>query len=160
MRQINEAGLKLIKDFEECRLEAFKPTPTDPWTIGWGHTDGVKEGDTCTQAAADDLLLQDLDDAERIVVCYVTQQLTDNQFAALVSFVYNVGPGVPGRKDGFVHLIGGGPSSLLRYLNRGEYDLAADEFPKWDRAGGRELPGLKRRRLAEQALFNTEDDDA
>ncbi len=57
---IGSAGLYLIKSFEQCRLKAFKPTPNDVWTIGWGHTNGVKEGDTCTQEEADSLLTLDL----------------------------------------------------------------------------------------------------
>jgi len=161
MRQINEAGLQLIEGFEKLMLTAYKPVPTDPWTIGWGHAgEDVQEGMTITEAEADRLLLHDLDDAERIVVAYVTVPLNDNQFSALVSFVFNVGPGRAGEKSGFVYLKEGGTSSMLKLLNAGNYHDASRQFPLWNRAGGKVLAGLTNRRLAEQALFNTPAEDA
>ena len=130
----------------------------DPWTVGWGHTGSdVREGTKITQVVADQWLEADLAEAAQIVLDYVTVALNDNQFAALVSFVYNIGPGCKGRKDGFVWLTSGKPSSILRALNRGDYKGAALEFPKWNKAGGNVLKGLTRRRLAEQALFRYSD---
>lgn len=147
------AGLPLVKKFEQCRLQAFKPIPTDPFTIGWGRTAGVQEGDTCTQDEADQWLLDDYDTAQEEVLKAIHVDLSDNQIGALTSFVYNVGPGHEGHKDGLVHLKAGGSSHLLIYTNRQEWDQAADEFPKWSKAGGVVLMGLMRRRMEEKALF-------
>lgn len=147
------AGLPLVKKWENCRLEAFQPTPTDPWTIGWGHTKDVKEGDTCTQTQADAWLLQEYDDAEAAVLQALTTHLNDNQIGALTSFMYNVGPGIAGEKDGLCHLKNGGESHLLRYCNLPSFIDAANQFPLWDRAGGVVLLGLINRRNDERALF-------
>lgn len=147
------AGMPLVKKWEKCRLGAFLPTLTDPWTIGWGHTKDVKEGDICTQAQADAWLLQEYDEAEAAVLQAVTTALNDNQLGALTSFVYNVGPGIPGVKDGFCHLKDGGQSHLLRYCNLPSFTDAANQFPLWDRAGGVVLLGLVNRRNDERALF-------
>lgn len=152
--RINAEGYAMICSFEELRLRAYKPVPTDPWTIGWGHTgEGVHEGMLITPQDADRLLHEDIDVAERIVIAAVTMPLTGNEFSALVSFVFNVGPGQAGKRSGFVHLKEGGPSTLLARVNAGLYKSAALEFPKWNRSGGRILDGLTQRRLAEQALF-------
>lgn len=148
------AGLKIIKKYEGCKLAAYL-CPASIWTIGYGHTFNVHEGDTCTQAQADQWLNEDYDQAEEQVLNAVTTDLTDNQLGALASFVYNVGLGVPGEKDGFLHVIGGGPSHLLIYCNRGEFDLAADQFPLWDKAAGVVLLGLYNRRMDEKGLFRT-----
>lgn len=142
-RQINQAGLDLIKSFETCSLGAFKPTPNDVWTIGWGHTQGVQEGDTCTQEQADAWLAQDLSWAAATVESHATIPLTDNQFAALVSLVYNIGA------TNF------DASTLLRDLDAGDTSDAAAQFLVWDRQRGVDLPGLDRRRAAEEALFNS-----
>lgn len=146
MRQINERGIELIKKFEGLRLEAYR-CPAGKLTIGFGHVQGVTEGLKITAAQADVLLAQDLQqfclDVAELVKVYVS----DDEFAALVAFTFNVGTEALRR------------STLLRLLNRGEHRRAAEEFPKWCKARqpvtGRlvELKGLKRRRLAEQALF-------
>ena len=81
-RQINAAGLALVKSFETCRLVAFLPTPNDVPTIAWGHTKGVNLGDTCTQDQADEWLVEDLSWAEQTVDTHATISLTDNQFSA------------------------------------------------------------------------------
>lgn len=138
--KINQAGIELIEEAEGLRLEAYK-CPAGVWTIGIGHTGGVKPGDRITSAQAMEFLLQDLEAAEQAVSQAVKVSLTTNQFSALVSFVYNFGA-TKFRA-----------STLLRLLNAGEYFKAADEFPRWCMAGGRKLPGLVRRRMAEQELF-------
>lgn len=146
-------GLDLIKSFESCALTAYWDEHGSCWTIGWGRARGIKEGDTITQAEADEFLDQDVRAFSLIVAHLVPGPLTDNQFSALVSFCYNVGLGYAGVKDGFQMLKAGGPSTMLAKLWDGDYAGAAAEFPKWDKAGGAESAGLLRRRLAEQALF-------
>lgn len=138
---ISQGGIDLVKSFELCRLHAFKPTPNDVWTIGWGRTRGVKEGDFCTQEQADQWLLEDLGDAENCVNKLVTVPMTQGEFDALVSFAYNLG---------CMALRG---STLLRKLNASDYDGAAEEFKKWNHQGKEVLAGLTKRRTAEQELF-------
>jgi lysozyme len=140
MRKIGKAGLELVKSFESCKLEAYKDGG-GVWTIGWGHTGGVKEGQVCTQEQADAWLAEDLDQAESDVELYTRVELGQEQFDALVSFAFNLG-GNALRK-----------STLLRKLNSGDTAGAAKEFPKWKFDNGKEVAGLLRRRLAEQELF-------
>lgn len=140
MTTSSRAGLGLVKTFEGCKLTAYL-CPAGVWTIGWGRTTNVKRGDTCTQAQADAWLEQEYDAFERKVRSLVKVPLTANQMGALVSFAYNVGMGALGS------------STLLRLLNAGQYDAAAKHFARWNKAGGRVLAGLTRRRAAEAALF-------
>ena len=141
MRTTNAAGINLIQHFEGLRLTAY-PDVIDVWTIGYGHTGpDVHPGLAITQAQADALLAQDLARFEQGVTALVKVPLNDNQFAALVSFSYNLGLGNLQQ------------STLLRLLNQGDYAGAAAQFPRWDRAGGHEVAGLLTRRKAEQALF-------
>lgn len=149
------AGLPLVRKWENCCLEAFQPVLGDPWTIGWGRTLDVKQGDICTQDQADTWLYEEYDEAQEIVLNAVKSDLTDNQLGAMTSFVYNVGPGIPGEKDGFVHLITGGPSHMLIYANRQDWKNCSGQFPLWVMAHGVTLLGLVNRRKDEQALFNT-----
>lgn len=146
----SQRGLNLVAEFEGLEFESYPDPGTGghPWTIGFGTTrypDGsrVQPGDTITEDGAFALLRHDVarfeDDIERLVVVPLNQ----NQFDALVSFTYNVGPGALER------------STLLRKLNTGDYRGAADELPRWDKAGGRVLAGLTRRRKAERELFLT-----
>ena len=150
--KIGEAGLALIQSFEQCRLKAY-PDPGsadgEPWTIAWGHTGGVKEGDTCTQEEADALQLLDLAIAESGVDSLVKVPITQNQRDALISFAYNVGLDM----DTDQVAEGLGDSTLLRKLNAGDVAGAAAEFPKWNKNDGKVMNGLTRRRLAEQKLF-------
>lgn len=139
---INEAGLNLIKDFEGCRLKAYL-CPAGVWTIGYGHTQGVKPDMVINQLQAERFLRQDLKRFEDAVTSLVKVPITPNQFSALVSFAYNVGTGA--LYD----------STLLRKLNKKDYKGAANEFLRWNKAGGKVLPGLTRRRLAEKDLFET-----
>lgn len=132
-------GAKLTEDFEGLRLTAYQDV-RGIWTIGYGHTSGVYEGMTCTPAQADAWLMQDIDWAVQVVNEHVTgvNQLI---FNSLVDFVYNVGSG------NFEH------STLLKLITQGRWDEAADEFDKWDVAGGKVVAGLLRRREAEKAEF-------
>jgi lysozyme len=138
-------GIALIKSFEQCRLQAFKPIPTDPWTIGWGRAHGVSEGETCTQDVADRMLAEDLRHSEDAVNRLVKIKPTANQFDALVSFVYNVGEAA--FED----------STLLRNLNIYAFEAAAAQFARWNKSKGVVLNGLTRRRDAERRLFQTPD---
>ena len=140
--KISDMGLALIKEFEGVRLEAYLDSVGVP-TIGYGHTKGVQMGDTCTQEQADEWLREDCADAENCVNSAVSVPLTEHEFDALVSFVFNLGCG-NFRK-----------STLLRKLLDSDYDGAALEFHKWNKAGGQELAGLTRRRAAEAKLFET-----
>lgn len=143
--RVSNNGLNLIKGFEGCRLAAYQDS-VGVWTIGYGWTqavDGkpVAKGMTITQQKADDLLKQGVIQYESGVHGLVTVQLNQNQFDALVDFTYNLG----------VNALKG--STLLKKLNAGDYAGAANEFPKWNKAGGKELAGLTRRREAEKSLF-------
>lgn len=138
--KINEQGLQIIKDFEGCRLTSYL-CPAGVWTIGYGHTTGVKPGMRITNADAERLLRQDLVRFENAVTQLVKVSVTPNQFSALVSFAYNVGVGA--LKN----------STLLRKLNGKNYRGAADEFLRWNKASGKVLPGLTKRRNAERDLF-------
>ena len=91
--KFNEAGLELLKSFEKCALKAYKPTPEDKWTVGWGCTHGVQEGQEITQEEADAWLARDVGDFSAGVSRVIEVPLSDNQFSALVCFAYNVGLG-------------------------------------------------------------------
>lgn len=136
-------GIALVEEFEALSLVAYPDPKTggDPWTIGWGHAHGVSEGDTCTEAEADALLQGDLAHAEDVVEELVTVPLRQNEFDALVSFVYNCG------ERNFTR------STLLRVLNKMQYAQAADEFLKWISPGTAVEKGLRRRRSMERKLF-------
>lgn len=147
VRQINQAGLHLIEEFEglskklaDGRIAAYLDCVGVP-TIGYGHTKNVHPGLIITRQQAEEFLNQDLRVAEAGVQHLVKVSLNDNQFAALVSFGFNLGTGA------LAH------STLLRDLNSGNYQAAAAQFLRWNRAGGRVLSGLTRRREAERKLF-------
>lgn len=155
----NEAGIALIKEFEGYRDTAYQDS-VGIWTLGYGATAPggvpIHEGHTCTKEEAEQWLADYLTQFEALVEKFVTVELNENQFASTVSACYNIGAGSKGHRDGIFTLSSGSPSTFLRKLNEGDYDGAADELPKWDKAGGKELDGLKRRRLAEKTLFQTE----
>ena len=143
-KPVGEAGLALIKRFEGCRLTAYKPVSTEKyWTIGWGHYGpDVREGQVITQTQADALLISDCqrfaDAVDDPANCPLTQALNDNQRDALISFAFNCGSG------------------NLRTLCRNRtLPGIRDAMALYDKAGGKVLPGLERRRKAEQALFDT-----
>jgi GH24 family phage-related lysozyme (muramidase) len=143
-KRTNVNGLQLIKSFEGLRLQAYQDA-VGVWTIGYGTTRGVTPDLEITQEQAETLLQEDLNKFEQAVNSVTTVPLNDNQFSALVSFTYNVGAGALQN------------STLLKLLNDGDIQGAADEFPRWNKAGGRELAGLTRRRQAERALFLGQD---
>lgn len=133
-------GLSIIKEFEGLRLKAYL-CPAGIPTIGYGETKGVKLGQTITAKQAEDMLVRRYDEFERQVLQLVKVPLTANQLGALVSFTYNVGVGA----------FAG--STLLKKLNAGDFAGAAQQFERWNKAGGKVLTGLVRRRAAEAALF-------
>ena len=139
--KISQAGIDLIKSFEGCSLTAYK-CPAGVWTIGYGHTSGVRAGQKITQKQAEEFLKSDLTLYEKGVEKAVRVKLNQNQFDALVSFSYNCGVGALRN------------STLLKKLNAGDYKGSSAEFPRWNKANGRILAGLKRRRAAEKALFD------
>lgn len=135
----SDKGIALIKQFEGLRLDAYI-CPAGVPTIGYGTTRNVKMGQSITEADADRMLCEDLTTFEACVTNSVDAPLTQEQFDALVCFVYNLGCGA----------FKG--STLLKKINAQDPG-AADEFLRWNKAGGRVLPGLTRRREAERALF-------
>lgn len=134
-----------LKYYERFRPTAYPATAAERrrgiWTIGYGHTRGVKEGDTCTLAQANEWLHQDATTAAVAVNRLVKVPLNQNQYDALVSLCFNIGVGA------FEE------STLLRKLNAGGYAGAQAEFKRWDRQAAKELPGLERRRVAEANHF-------
>ncbi|MEC6393343.1 lysozyme [Acinetobacter pittii] len=141
----SDVGVNLITGFEDTRLKAYDDS-VGIWTIGTGTTvypNGVKvkQGDTCTPEQAKAYFKHDLAKFEKTVNESVTVPLNQNQFDALVSLTYNIGSGA------FKN------STLLKLLNKGDYQGAADQFLAWKKADGKVLPGLVRRREAERALF-------
>lgn len=150
----SDAGKALIKSFESCSLTPYR-CPAGIPTIGWGTTrypDGrtVSMRDArITQAQADAYFDHDLGAFEHDVQQLVRVTPTQGQFDALVSFAYNVGSDI----DADIIPEGLGDSSLMRKFNAGDIKGAADEFEKWNKAGGKVLAGLTRRRKAERAMF-------
>lgn len=144
--KLNQAGIDLIKSFESLRLEAYPDPGTggDPWTIGYGHTEGVSQGDTCTEDEANEFLQNDLSKFIQGVTDLLTVELNDNQFSSLISFAFNCG----------LHNLSG--STLLREINDSNFNHIEKNFEMWDRAAGKVMTGLFRRRKAEADLFMTE----
>ncbi|KJM30201.1 muraminidase [Enterobacter kobei] len=143
--QTSDKGIALIKQFEGCKLTAYQDS-VGVWTIGYGWTqpvDGkpIRAGMTIKQETAERLLKTGLVSYESDVFRLVKVGLTQGQFDALVSFTYNLGARSLST------------STLLRKLNAGDYAGAADEFLRWNKAGGKVLNGLTRRREAERDLF-------
>lgn len=140
-RTINQAGLSLIKEFESLRLESYKDI-AGIWTIGYGSTGPDIGPDMIwTEKQCEDRLKSDLSLFERGIDSVITAPVTDNQFSAVVVLAYNVG------------INGARKSTLVKLLNLKDYSAAADEFLKWNKSGGKEVPGLTRRRIAEKELF-------
>lgn len=144
MMKISDAGIALIKSFEGLRLEAYPDPATggEPFTVGYGHTGEVTPGMVITEAEAEELLRQDIVQFEMCVNGALQVPVTQGQFDALVSFAFNLGCGNLRR------------STLLRKLNAGDATGAAAEFAVWNRAAGRVMAGLTRRREAERDLFS------
>jgi lysozyme len=141
--QYSKQGIDLTKSFESCRLIAYRDIK-GILTIGYGHTGpDVTEGLTWSQDQADSQLVMDLTRAEHAVNTLVTVPMTQGIFDSLVDFCYNCGIGA---------FTG---STMLKLLNAGQTDAAANEFEKWDHASGKVVAGLLRRRLAEKEEFQS-----
>lgn len=141
----SQNGINLISSFEGCELKAYL-CPAKVWTIGFGTTvypNGVKvkKGDSCTLEQAKQFKAHDLKRFEKTVNNLVKVPLTQNQFDALVSLTYNIGTGA------FEE------STLLKKLNTGDYQGAADQFTVWNKGGGKVLQGLVNRRAKEKEVF-------
>ena len=141
LMKLGERGTEILKYFEGCKLTAYQDS-VGVWTIGYGHTKGVYDGMTITQDQAEQMLLSELEEYEGYIENMVTVPLTQNQFDALVVWVYNLGP------TNFKN------STLLKELNAGNYNAAGQEITRWNKAGGKVLAGLVKRREAEPELFN------
>ena len=138
--RISEEGKALIKKFEGCELESYRCS-ANVLTIGYGHTKGVSDGDSCTQDEADQMLTDDLEEFEGYVDKLVTVDLDQNEFDALVAWTFNLGP--TNLKS----------SSLLAALNEGKKSEVPAQIKRWNKAGGNVLKGLIRRREAESLLW-------
>lgn len=145
-RAVTERAKALAREFEGLRLTAYK-CPADVWTLGYGHTHGVKAGDTCTRAQAEIWLTNDFFDAaqtvERILGEAIVLALTDNQHDALCDFVLNLGPN---------------PSATLwKKLKARDFDAIPAQLSRWVYTGKTKLNGLVRRRNAEIALWSEDE---
>lgn len=129
-----------IKRWEGRELKAYR-CPAGRWTIGYGHTEDVEEGDKITASEAELLLIEDLRDRAQALARGVNVPVTEGQYIALLSLAFNVGVGAVKK------------SSLLRYLNLGRVDDSANEFLRFIYASGEVSEGLKNRREAERKLF-------
>ena len=144
---ISQEGLDLIKKFEGCELKAYQDS-VGVWTIGYGHTKGVEEGQEITQDEAEEMLASELDEYEGYIRDMVECGLEQCQFDALVAWVYNLGP--TNLKS----------STLLKRLNwfseggaESDFEDVPEQIKRWNKAGGKVLQGLVRRRKAESLLF-------
>lgn len=147
--KISKGCINLVKSFEgyHRKLPNGDCTtyycPAGVLTIGFGTTTGIKEGDVWTPGQAVDALKRDLEAFAEQVAALVKVEVNQNQFDSLVSFAYNVGASALGK------------STLLKKINKGDFEGAAAQFKNWTRGGGKVLPGLVRRRAAEAELFVT-----
>ena len=144
--RMSDEGLRVLKNYESCRLEAYPDPATggEPITIGWGSTyRGLKLGDTISQARADELLADRLaEEFEPGIESALSRPALQHQFDAMVCWAYNVGIG------------SARTSTLMRLFNAGAPPAeVAEQFPRWDKAAGKSMWGLRRRRAAERALF-------
>ena len=144
--KVNKLGIDMMHHFEGCRLQAYQCS-AKVWTIGWGNTyyqdkRAVKQGDKITQEQANELFEMVMNEFAIVVRNSLTKEVNENQFSALVCFAYNVGIGNLKK------------STLLKKVNANPNDeTIADEFAKWNKAGGKVLTGLVRRRQAEADLY-------
>lgn len=146
-KSINNEALSLIKRWEGCKLTAYKDI-VGVWTIGYGHTAAAgapspKAGMKITQAEADEILKRDLEKYIDAVDAAVKIKINENQRGAMVSLCYNIGPGAFSK------------STLVKKLNAGDINGAAEAFLSWKKAGGRVVQGLVNRRNDEKKLFLT-----
>jgi len=141
--KISDAGIELITHFEGCKLKAYPDPATGgaPYTVGYGSTRNVHPGMVITLDEAKQRLREDLEDAEKAIERLVTAPLDQSQFDALVSLVFNIGEGNFSK------------STLLKKLNAHDYLGASGEFVRWNKAAGKPMLGLTRRRAAERDHF-------
>lgn len=139
----SQNGINLIKSFEGLRLKAYKAVSTEKYyTIGYGHYGAdVRANETITEAQAENLLKNDLQKYVDAVNAAVKVSINQNQFDALVSFTYNCGINAFKTSD------------MLKYINKGDFKSAANEFDKWIHSGGKVIAGLVKRRAKEKELF-------
>ena len=142
--KISQEGIDLIKHFEGSELESYRCS-ANVLTIGYGTTKNVVEGMKISQHQAEELLMKDLEEFEEYVEDLIDVPLEQNQFDALVAWTYNLGP--TNLKT----------STLRKVLNKGAYDDVAEQIKRWNKANGKVLKGLVRRRNAEAELFNGND---
>jgi lysozyme len=140
----SQAAIDLIKKFESLRLDAYL-CPAHVWTIGWGHTAGVREGMRINEEQAEEFLRQDIGQVEKGLPAAIRVALTQGQHDALVSLCFNL-------RGGAQRLPATAPR-LVAKINAGDWDGAAAELLDINRANGKVLAGLTRRREAERALF-------
>ena len=138
--EISDKGIKLIKEFEGLELTSYL-CPAKVWTIGYGHIKGVQEGMEWTEEQAEEALKEEVVGYCRYVEEYVKVPLNQNQFDALVSWTYNLGPTSLKK------------STMLKVLNKGNYDEVPEQIKRWNKARGQVLNGLVRRRDTEAELF-------
>lgn len=137
------AGCKaFIKRWEELRLKAYQDQG-GVWTIGWGHTAGVRMGDLITEEQAESFFKNDISEPMRVLSAEKSIVLYQHEYDALVSFIYNIGPAQ------------WSSSTMRRALKMGRHDLAADEFKRWNKVKGKISRGLVRRRHDEEQMFNS-----
>jgi lysozyme len=141
---ISQEGISLIKKFEGCELEAYK-CAAGVWTIGYGHTKDVKEGNFITKEDAESMLVHELQEYCSDVDIAVKVDLKQNEFDSLVSWTYNLGP---------TNL---NSSTMLRVLNEGKHDEVPAQMKRWNKASGQVKEGLIRRREAEALMFEGKD---
>tara|TARA_R100000995_G_C3482910_1_gene125176 strand:- start:1090 stop:1533 length:444 start_codon:yes stop_codon:yes gene_type:complete len=137
---ISNEGLSLIKKFEGCELDSYK-CAAGVWTIGYGSTHGIEKGMSISKSRAEELLLEDIAQFEDIVDKAVSVNLSQNQYDALVSWTFNLGGGNLNS------------STMLKVLNAGDYENVPEQIKRWNKANGKVLEGLIRRREAEALLF-------
>jgi lysozyme len=141
---ISQEGISLIKKFEGCELEAYK-CAAGVWTIGYGHTKNVKEGDSILKEDAESMLVHELQEYCNDVDIAVKVDLKQNEFDALVSWTYNLG------------LTNLNSSTMLKVLNEGKHDEVPAQMKRWNKASGQVKQGLVRRREAEALMFEGKD---
>ena len=141
---ISEEGLSLIKKFEGCELKAYR-CAANVLTIGYGTTKGVTEDMEITKEEAENLLKEEMHEYEGYINDMVKVPLEQHQFDAMVSWVFNLGSGNLSS------------STLLKKLNNSEYDEVPAQIKRWNKAGGKVLDGLIRRREAESLLFQNKE---
>lgn len=138
--EISKEGLEFITRLEGCKLKAYL-CPAKVWTIGVGHTQNVKQGDEITKEQALEYLKQDIIPCERVINQNVKITLSQQEFDALVSFIFNIGAGA------FLK------STMMRFLKVNDKRLAAGQFDRWNKIKGEVSNGLTNRRAKEKELF-------